>query len=65
MDFNAKFSKWCSTYKTTPQGAKLDNLTSQYELTQLLKEPSNIFEDYKLQLVLVYTHTCMKIATTK
>ena len=48
MDFNAKFSKWCSTYKTTPQGAKLDNLTSQYELTQLLKKPSNIFEDYKL-----------------
>ena len=26
-DFNAKFSKWCSTDKATPGGAKLDNLT--------------------------------------
>ena len=32
-DFNAKFNKWCSTDKTTPEGAKLDNLTSQYGLT--------------------------------
>ena len=29
-DFNAKFNKWCSTDKTTPEGAKLDNLTSIY-----------------------------------
>ena len=36
-DFNAKFNKCCSTNKTTPEGAKLDNLTSQYGLTQLLK----------------------------
>ena len=28
-DFNAKFNKWCSTDKTTPKGAKLDNLTSE------------------------------------
>ena len=26
-DFNAKFSKWCSTDKTKPEGAKFDNLT--------------------------------------
>ena len=38
-DFNAKFSKWCSTNKTTPEGAKLDNLTSQ---CGLLKEPTHI-----------------------
>ena len=55
MDFNAKFSKWCSTYKTTPQGAKLDNLTSQYELTQLLKEPTNIFENYRSCIDLSFT----------
>ena len=39
-DFNAKFNKWCSTDKTSPERAKLDNLTSQYGLTQLLKKPS-------------------------
>ena len=38
-DFNAKFNKWCSTDKTTPEGTKLDSLTPQYGLTQLLKEP--------------------------
>ena len=45
-DFNAKFSKWCSTDKTTPEVAKLDNLTSQYGLTQLLNEPSYISDNY-------------------
>ena len=37
-NFNAKFSKCCSTDKTTPRGAKLDNLTSQYGLTQRSKD---------------------------
>ena len=41
-DFNAKFNKWCSTDKTTPEVAKVDNLTSQYGLTQFLKEPTHI-----------------------
>ena len=27
-DCNAKFGKWCSTDKATPEEAKLDNLTS-------------------------------------
>ena len=27
-DFNASINKWCSTNKTTPEGAKLDNVTS-------------------------------------
>ena len=31
-EFNAKFSKWCFTNKTTPEGAKLDNLTYQYSM---------------------------------
>ena len=32
-NFNAKFNKWCSTDKTTPEGSKLDNSTYPYELT--------------------------------
>ena len=55
MDFNVKFSKWCSIHKTTPEGAKLDNLTSQYELTQLLKERTDISENYRSFIDLIFT----------
>ena len=34
-DFNVKFNNWCFTDKTTPEGVKLDYLTSHYGLTQL------------------------------
>ena len=54
-DFNAKFNKWCSTDKTTPEGAKLDNLTSQYGLTQLLKEPTHISDSYRSCIDLIFT----------
>ena len=54
-DFNAKFNKWCSTNKTTPEGARLDNLTSQYGLTQLLKEPTHISDSYRSCIDLIFT----------
>ena len=54
-DFNAKSNKWCSTDKTTPEGAKLDNLTSQYGLTQLLKEPTHISDNYRSCIDLIFT----------
>ena len=56
-DFNAKskFNKWCSTNKTTPEGAKLDNLTSQYGLTQLLREPTHISDNYRSCIDLFFT----------
>ena len=46
-DFNAKFNKWFSTGKTTLVGAKLDNLTFQYGLAQILKEPTDISYNYR------------------
>ena len=54
-DFNAKFNKWCSSDKTTPAGATLDNLTSQYGLTQLLKESANIFDNYRSCTDIIFT----------
>ena len=54
-DFHAKFTKWCSTDKTTPEGAKLDNLTSQYELTQFLKETTQISDNYRSFIDLIFT----------
>ena len=53
--FNAKFNKWCSTDKTTPEGAKHDDLTSQYGLTQLLKEPTHISDNYRSCIDLIFT----------
>ena len=46
-NFNAKFNEWCSVLKTTPEGAKLNNLTPQYGLTQLSKELTHICYNYK------------------
>ena len=54
-DFNAKFNKWCSTDKTIPEGAKLENLTSQYGLTQLLKEPTHISDNYRPCIDLIFS----------
>ena len=76
-DFNAKFNKWCSADKTTPEEAKLDNLTSQYGLTQLLKEPTHLSDNYKSCIDLIFNSQpnlvvdfgihplCMKTATNK
>ena len=55
-DFNAKFNKWCSTNKTTPEGAKIDNLTSLLkEQTQLLKERNHISDNYRSCIDLIFT----------
>ena len=53
-DLNAKVNKWCSTDKRTPEGAQLDNLTSQYGLTQLLKEPTHISDNYRSCIDLIF-----------
>ena len=52
---NAKFIKWCSTDETTPEGTKLDNVTSQYGLTQILKEPTDISDNYRSCIDLIFT----------
>ena len=53
-DFNAKFNEWCSVHKTTPEGAKLNNLTPQYGLTQLSKELTDICYNYKSCIYLIF-----------
>ena len=44
---NAKFNKLCSSDKITSEGTKIDSLTSQYGLTQLLNEPTHISDNYR------------------
>ena len=41
--------------KTTPEGAKLDNLIFQHGLTQLLNEPTHISDNYRSCIDLIFT----------
>ena len=56
-DFNANLinSVLPIKHKTTPEGTKVDNLTSQYGLTQLLKEPTYISDNCRPCIDLIFT----------
>ena len=41
-DFNAKHNSWCSDDRPTEEGRKVDNVASQFLLSQLIKEPTHI-----------------------
>ena len=41
-DFNAKSSKWWIDDKTTQEGLKIENLLSQFSLSQVINEPTHI-----------------------
>ena len=53
--FNAKFNKWCSTNKAISEGGKFAKLPSKYGLTQLLKEPTQISDNYRSCIDLIFT----------
>ena len=40
-DFNAKLNTWCKSDKTTYDGSKIDSLTSNFGLQQLIKESTH------------------------
>ena len=41
-DFNAKSSKWHCQDKSTFEGNAIDNITSQFGLWQVIKEPAHL-----------------------
>ena len=41
-DFNAKLNTWCKSDKRTYEGSKINGLTSNFGLQQLIKEPTHI-----------------------
>ena len=43
-DFNAKSCNWCINDKTNSEGAKIDTLTSQNGLHQIIKEPTQTLD---------------------
>ena len=44
-DFNAKFKDWRSIDITTFEGSELDFPTSLFGLSQIIKEPTHIFDN--------------------
>ena len=54
-DFNVKSSNWYKHDKTTYEGSKIDAITSQFGLQQLIAEPPHILTDSSSCIDLLFT----------
>ena len=54
-DFNAKSSKWHCQDKSTFEGNVIDNITSQFGLYQVIKEPTHILNTSFSCIDLIFT----------
>ena len=54
-DFNAKSSNWYKHDTTTYEGSKIDVITSQFGLKQLIQEPTHILTDSSSCIDLIFT----------
>ena len=53
-DFNAKLSQWYKSDKTTTEGSKMENLTSQYGL-RIINQPTHILNNSSCCIDLLLT----------
>ena len=53
-DFNAKLNKWSEDDRSTIEGSKIDFLTSQFGLSQIIKEPTHILENSSSCIDLIF-----------
>ena len=54
-DLNAKSNKWSEGDRSTIEGNKIDFLTSQFGLSQIIKEPTHILENSSCCIELIFT----------
>ena len=54
-DFNAKLSLWYNNDVTKYEGSKIDGVTSQFGLQQIIKEPTHITGDSSSCIDLIFT----------
>ena len=54
-DFNVKSSQWYKNDKTTTEGSKIANLTSQYGLKQIINQPTHILNNSSSCIDLLFT----------
>ena len=55
-DFNARSSKWWTDDKTTQEGLKIENLLSQFSLSQVINEPTHISQNFNSCIDLLFTN---------
>ena len=54
-DFNVKSKSWYINDSTTSQGNVLENITSQFGLQQIIKEPTHILDNSSSCIGLIFT----------
>ena len=54
-DFNTKSSNWYKHNKTTYEGSKIEAITSQFGLNQLIQEPTHVLSNSSSCIDLVFT----------
>ena len=54
-DFNAKLCQWYKNDKTTTEGSKVANLSSQYGLKQIINQPTHILNNSSSCIDLLFT----------
>ena len=43
-DFNAKSTNWCTNDQTSFEGNKIEHITSQFGLSQIINKPTHILD---------------------
>ena len=54
-DFNAKSKHYCSQYRANFEGITIENVTSKFGLSQIIKEATNILESFSSSIDLIFT----------
>ena len=55
-DFNVKTSLWCNNDISTYEGSKIDGVTSQFGIEQIIKEPTHIIGNSSSCIDLIFTN---------
>ena len=55
-NFNARSSKWWTDDKTTQEGLEIENLLSQFSLSQGINEPTHIPQNFNSCIDLLFTN---------
>ena len=54
-DFNARSSSWCISDKSNYKGTKIDCLTSEYDLKQIISERTHLLDNSSSCIELIFT----------
>ena len=54
-DFNVKSTNWCANDRTSFEGNKIEHITSQFGLSQIINEPTHILDSSSSCTDLIFT----------